>query len=272
MRPTSYRKTFVAKLQNLVSELIEQDSKEYQNRLLGSRATGLIFKQLKSLTKDSNFPSELEYDGRTAYKTQNQASLFNLFFNSVFSAKEPFRIEDIKVENPTRTNFSISKANIKSFPLEIDITKTRGPNGIPPILYQRTSEQMSSTLHKVFKNIKRLKRLTKKWKVAAESPICKKGNRRLMNNYRGISLLDIDSKCFEKCMYEPLYNHFVLFMSDHQHGVVHERSTLSNMIKFLQRVHLSLECNKEDNKVAFYSDFSKAFDRVPHRLLLEKCG
>ena len=44
------------------------------------------------------------------------------------------------------------------------------------------------------------------------------------------------------------------------------------MIKFLQRVHQSLECNKEDNVVAFYSNFSKAFDRVPQRLLLEKCA
>ena len=42
------------------------------------------------------------------------------------------------------------------------------------------------------------------------------------------------------------------------------------MIKFLQRVHQSLECNKEDNAVGFYSDFSKAFDHVLHRLLLEK--
>ena len=174
LRPTSYRKTFVAKLQSLVSELIEQDRKEYQNSLLGSRATGLIFKHLKSLTKDSNFPSEMEYDGRTAYTTQNQASLFNTFFNSVFSAKEPFRIEDIKVENPTLTNFSISKANIESILLKLYITKTRGPHGIPPILYQQTSEQMSSTLHKVFKNIQRLKRLPKKWKVAAVSPIYKK--------------------------------------------------------------------------------------------------
>ena len=111
-----------------------------------------------------------------------------------------------------------------------------------------------------------------KWKVAAVRLIYKKGNRKLMNNYRGTSLLNIDSKCFEKCMYEPLYTHFVQFMSDHQHGFVRTRSTISDMIKFLQRVHQSLECNKEDNVVAFYSEFSKAFDRVPHRLQLEKCA
>ena len=48
-------------------------------------------------------------------------------------------------------------------------------------------------------------------------------------------------------------------------------SILSN-INFLQSVYQSLECNNDDNVVAFYSDFSKAFDCVPQRLLLEKCG
>ena len=72
-------------------------------------------------------------------------------------------------------------------------------------------------------------------------------------------------------MYEPLYTHFVQFMSDHQHCFVRKRSILSNMIKFVQRVHQSLERNKNDNVVAFYSYFSKAFDRIPHRLLIEKC-
>ena len=101
-----------------------------------------------------------------------------------------------------------------------------------------------------------------------------------MNNFHGISLLYIYSKCFEKCMYEPLYTHFVQFMSYNQHGFVRKRSILSNLRKMLQRVRQSLECKKDDNVVAFYSDFSKAYrtvyrlpsDRVPHRLLLEKCA
>ena len=108
----------------------------------------LIFKHLKSLTKDSNFLSEIVYNGRAADTTQNQAFLFNLFLISVFSAKEPLRIEDIKVENPTLGNFSISKADIKSIILELEITKTGAPKASHQFFYQRTSEQMSSILHK----------------------------------------------------------------------------------------------------------------------------
>ena len=76
LRPISYRKAFVAELQHLVSELIEQDLKKYQNRLLGSRITGLIFKHLKSVTKDSNFPFEMEYNGSTANTTQKVSKSF----------------------------------------------------------------------------------------------------------------------------------------------------------------------------------------------------
>ena len=60
LRPTSYRKAFAPKLQNMVSDLIEQDCKGYQNRLLGSRKSGMIFQHLKSLLKHSNFPFEME--------------------------------------------------------------------------------------------------------------------------------------------------------------------------------------------------------------------
>ena len=45
-----------------------------------------------------------------------------------------------------------------------------------------------------------------------------------MKNYRGMSLLNIDSKRVEKYMYKLLYTHFVEFMSDNQHRFVPKRS------------------------------------------------
>ena len=104
------------------------------------------------------------------------------------------------------------------------------------------------------------KKIAQEVKSGRSYSYLQEGNKKLTNNYRGISLFNIDSKCLEKCIYEPLYTHFVQFMSDHQHSFVRKRSK-SNQTIFLQRVHQS-----------FYSDFSKAFDRVPHRLLFEKCA
>ena len=71
-------------------------------------------------------------------------------------------------------------------------------------------------------------------------------------------------------MYEPLYKHFASYLSRHQHGFVRGRSVYSNMLSFLKDIHEALDRNTDDYIVAFYADFSKAFDRVPHQHLLNK--
>ncbi len=57
-------------------------------------------------------------------------------------------------------------------------------------------------------------------------------------------------------------------LSDAQHGFVHQRSCLSNLLSFLDGVTKMLE-DGGDVDVCFM-DFKKAFDLVYHRLLLEQ--
>ena len=76
----------------------------------------------------------------------------------------------------------------------------------------------------MFKNIKRIRKLPLFWKTAAVVPVYKKDNPKLVENYRPLSLLCIESKIFEKCMYVPLYNHFKNFLLKNQHGFVRKRS------------------------------------------------
>ena len=269
-KPTSYRKTAVTNLENIVFSACETDRKNYQEELMGSRNTDGIFKHLKSLKKSISLPNEMTDAKSTVTAPVDKINLLNNFFQSVFSSKKVFTHADIKAEQSILTNFNVSKSKIRKILSSLDVTKTRGPNGLPPIFFNKTALEITPALHKLLRNIKRLGKLPATWKTAAVSPIFKKGDRRSVENWRPISLLNIDSKVLEKCMYEPLYNHFEQFLTHSQHGFTRGRSVMTNMLLFQNKIHKALDNNSQDDVVAFYTDFSKAFDKVPHFELLQK--
>ena len=129
---------------------------------------------------------------------------------------------------------------------------------------------MTKILHCVFENIKRVRKKPDKRKFAAVSPIYKKGDKRLIENYRPVSLLNIMSKLLEKCMYPALYDHFIKFLTGSQPSFVKNRSFFTNMLSFLKEICEAIDKNAENHVIAFYTDFSKAFDKVPHSELLQK--
>ena len=131
---------------------------------------------------------------------------------------------------------------------------------------------MCKTLKTIFKAVKRNRKLPKAWKIATVSPIHKKVERKLVENYSPVSLLNIESKIFEKCIYEELSAHFTKFLSSKQHGFVPQRSVYTNMLLFLKKIHEAADKNVQSEVVIFYTDFAKAFDRVPHYELLLKAG
>lgn len=269
-KPTSYRQRTVSHLESVVLESAEIDRANYQQSLLGTGNTDIIFKHLKSLNKSASLPKVMTNGGVSATKANEKVSLLNEFFHSVFSPKSDFNLDDIQCEDPLLTDFDISESTIRELLLSLDVSKSRGPNGLPPSLFQKTANQMSAFLHAVFRNIKRLQKLPKIWKIAAVSPIFKNGDRRAVGNYRPISLLNVDSKIFEKCVYKSLYAHFSSHLSSCQHGFVKNKSVNTNMISFLNKIYRALDENQHNEVVAFYVDFAKAFDKVPHLELLQK--
>ena len=107
-------------------------------------------------------------------------------------------------------------------------------------------------------------------KQANVSPIFKGGNRKDPSNYRPVSITPIVAKVFESIIYDDLQKFIEdnKVISPKQHGFQKAKSTTTNLIDFWDRV-TSIADNGKSLSI-IYTDLKKAFDSVPHDLLLAK--
>ena len=86
--------------------------------------------------------------------------------------------------------------------------------------------------------------------------------------YRPISILSKISFIFERVLYNKLYSFVADRLTHRQFGFTRKRSCQSQLLLYLHDIHKSLDENSES--FAVYLDFCKAFDKVPHHVLLQK--
>ena len=106
------------------------------------------------------------------------------------------------------------------------------------------------------------------WKLAHVSPIIKSGPTYDVSNYRPISLRCVISKVFESIITDELVHVFKHLISPSQHGFFQNRSCSTNLFGDSEELHRCMDMALQVDVI--YTDFSKAFDSVNQRILIEK--
>lgn len=210
-----------------------------------------------------------------------------IFYESPQSIVECFRDQFSRVyndasdnSNSTFTNTSnlsntlcVDIATISSSEVQAAIGKlknklTAGDDQVPSFLVKGCSDIFLEPLSILFNLCLQTSVFPNRWKVTRICPVHKSGDTDNVTNYRPIAILNNFAKVFERVLYDRIYSCIKCYISPFQHGFVEKRSTVSNLCCFTQYVSEYLDVQGQVDVV--YTDFSKAFDRISHVILLKK--
>ena len=102
------------------------------------------------------------------------------------------------------------------------------------------------------------------------TPLFKKGARQKAGNYRLVRLTSVVGKMLESVIKEEIARHLEgnCLIGQTQHSFLKGKSCLTNLLEFYEDVSRAVDRGEPVDVI--FLDFQKAFDKIPHKRLLQK--
>ena len=152
--------------------------------------------------------------------------------------------------------------------ISLDPSKACMKDDIPTKVILGTGDIVSPILTDVFNEAKNAGKYPGPLKTADVTPVPKGREKKDKKKYRPISLTPILSKVFEKHMYEQIAEYAGQFLSPYLFGYRKGHSTEQCILVMIEMWRKALDEKKVVGAVL--TDLSKAFDCLPHDLLIAK--
>ena len=156
---------------------------------------------------------------------------------------------------------------VKQIILEMQNGKS---SDFPISVIKKSSDIISPILAHHYNHLIKIGKFPDLLKVGRITPIYKKEDEQLLQNYRPVSTLPIFGKIFEKIIYERLYKFFVSqgILYEKQFGFRKNHST--NHALNYSISHIKSQLKKGNHVLGIFVDLSKAFDTIDHEILIKK--
>ena len=167
-------------------------------------------------------------------------------------------------------NLQFTHEDIKDAIDSLSNSASAGPDGFPAILQKKCKNELCHPLEIIYRETLDSSQIPQLLKNAFIIPIFKQGSRQDPANYRPVSLTSHLTKTFERVLRKCIVTHLEVKtkLNNAQHGFHSNRSCLTQLMQHYDDVLKMLE--NGDNCDSIYLDFSKAFDKVDHGILLHK--
>lgn len=227
-----------------------------------------FWKYTKMKRKTNGFPSTMHLEGNRVSGCADISDLFANFFESVYNDSPVLYNSSNKTSPITFGSLCLTLVDICQALEQLDVRKGSGPDGIPPVILQKCSTAFSTPLCIIFNTSLILGIFPEKWKLSHLIPIFKSGTRANIENYRGVAISSSIPKLFESLVCDALYNEVKNYLSPDQHGFVKNRSVSSNLVEFTNIAIPHIEKGFQVDTI--FTDFTKAFDRVNIKVIVQK--
>ena len=269
------------KIRNKVKSLTSKARKDYERRLASQAKANqkVIWRYINSKSKTKIGVGDLYSDpndtnSQLVKTNKGKANILSNFFHSVFT-NEPNgdipNIEGREISN-NMSDLSIELNDVRKLLKDLITSKSPGFDGLHPKFFHELAEQLATPLQNIFCQSVEKCTVPNEWKKAKVSAIYKKGNKKIAGNYRPVSLTSIACKLLEQIIRKHIVNHMNSnnLFTPKQFGFISGRSTVLQLLSVLDKWTEALDRGEEIDCI--YMDFSKAFDTVPHRRLVQKLG
>src|SRR5437867_6536544 len=202
------------------------------------------------------------------------AALLNDYFCTVFNKVKKEDELNMLMESRNQDDLleiiNISDEDVKNAISDFKANKSPGIDGITSTYAIKIKDILAKPLRLLFSKSLQTNEIPEDWKKANITPIFKKGDKSLVENYRPVSLTVFFGKVLEKIIKQRIDTFLEVkgYVKNTQHGFMKGRSCLTNL---LVNQHSIMKILDEKGSVDIvYLDFQKAFDKVPHARLMKK--
>ena len=176
--------------------------------------------------------------------------------------------ENIQKENNDFNIKAASVGQINKIIKDLNPKKALGPDKIPVKIVKLAASVIDSRLTNIINNDLSNNAFSDSAKLASVRPIYKKDDRNEIKNYRPVSILNCFSKIYEKFFNEQLLPFVNCSLPELMSAYRSGYSTNHVLIWLIENWRHALDNNLFTGAVLM--DLSKAFDCIPHDLLIAK--
>lgn len=207
-------------------------------------------------------------NGKLALSNKENCQELATYFEQLLNCPKPKESFPRKItQNTVEDSSPLTMEEIKSHIHKLKNNKASGEDGIVAEFLKNLGPKSLEELTQIVQEIWQTEIIPEDWKTALIHPLHKKGDKKDVNNYRGISLLPVTYKILSACLLKRTQEQLEPKIAEFQAGFRPKRSCAEQI--FNLKTIIRIKTLRHKPLICIFVDFKKAYDSVDRSSLFQ---